>query len=205
MANVSVISYGIGNVQSVVNALRRIGADVAIAEDGAALNAQGSPRIVLPGVGAVGEALALLRGRGLEDALRSRVLEQRIPFLGICVGMQVLLERCTEFGEHTGFGWIPGSVTRLSPEGSGLRLPHVGWNNISVQRPDPFIAAADGHSFYFLHSYAVECPDEFVIARAEYGRHFVAALRKDNVVAVQFHPEKSSAAGEAVLRAFLQQ
>jgi glutamine amidotransferase len=203
MPDVSVISYGIGNVQSVVNALRRVGADVAIAEDGDALLAQGAPRLVLPGVGAVGEALALLRSRGLEKALRVRVLEQGIPLLGICVGMQVLLERCSEFGQHQGFGWIPGSVDRIVPEGDALRLPHVGWNEISLCRPDPLLHGTEGKHFYFLHSYAVDCPDEFVVARVEYGRRFVSALRHGNVVAVQFHPEKSSGTGESVLAAFV--
>ena len=203
MPDVTVVSYGIGNVQSVVNALRRVGADVAIAEDGESLLSQQAPRIVLPGVGAVGEALALLRERGLEDALRQRVIDERVLFLGICVGMQVLLENCTEFGAHKGLGWIPGSVDRLAPDGDPLRLPHVGWNEIAVARPDPLLGDTDGRHFYFLHSYAVDCPDEYVVARADYGRPFVAALRKDNVAAVQFHPEKSSGMGESVLSAFV--
>lgn len=203
MPDVTVVSYGIGNVQSVVNALRRVGADVAIAEDGESLLSQRAPRIVLPGVGAVGEALALLRGRGLEDALRLRVLDERVPFLGICVGMQVLLENCTEFGVHKGLGWIPGSVDRLAPDGDPLRLPHVGWNEIVVTRSDPLLGDTNGRHFYFLHSYAVDCPDEYVVARADYGRPFVAALRKDNIAAVQFHPEKSSGIGESVLSAFV--
>lgn len=203
MPDVSVVSYGIGNVQSVVNALGRVGADVAVAEDGDALIAQSAPRIVLPGVGAVGEALSLLRERGLDSALGKRVLEERTPFLGICVGMQVLLETCTEFGTHAGLGWIPGSVDRLAPEGDPLRLPHVGWNEIAVTRPDPLLGEAGGNHFYFLHSYAVECPDEYVVARSDYGRPFVAALRRDNIAAVQFHPEKSSGIGESVLTAFV--
>lgn len=202
---VSVVAYGIGNVQSMVNALRRVGAEVQLATSGDALCAQRPERIVMPGVGAAGAALLNLRERGLEAALEELVLKQGIAFLGVCVGMQVLFETCEEFGRHEGFGWIPGSVGRLAPEGAPLRLPHVGWNEVAVRRPDTLLEGATSSDFYFLHSYAATCPDEFVIATADYGKPFCAAVRKDNVAAVQFHPEKSSGSGERLLANFLRQ
>jgi glutamine amidotransferase len=205
MVTVSVVAYGIGNVQSMVNALRRVGAEVHLAESGAELEAQRPQRIVMPGVGAAGAALQNLRERGLEMALRNTVLKGGVPLIGVCVGMQVLFETCEEFGRHEGFGWIPGKVARLAPEGDPLRLPHVGWNNIEAVQPDPLLEDAVDRDFYFLHSYAAACPDEFVIATAEYGRRFCAAIRKDHVVAVQFHPEKSSGSGERLLANFLRQ
>lgn len=203
MNDVTVIEYGIGNVQSVVNAVRRLGANVTIARSGEEILAQPSGHIILPGVGAVGEALANVRRRGIESALRQRVVEQGVPFLGICVGMQMLAQTCEEFGQHQGFGWIPGSVRRLAPEGSGLRLPHVGWNTVTMNGRDALLEAVDGSHFYFVHSYALDCPDEYVIGRTEYGHPFISAVRHKNIAAVQFHPEKSSMTGGALLRGFL--
>lgn len=201
---VSVIEYGIGNVQSVVNACERIGAGTRVAHDGAELEEQNPERIVMPGVGAIGEALGNLRARGFDSALDRLVVDGGTPLLGICVGMQMLGESCEEFGSHQGLGLVPGRVRRLAPEGSGLRLPHVGWNTIAVRRADdPVLGPLDGEDFYFVHSYALECPDEFVLATTEYGAPFVSAVRRDHIIGVQFHPEKSSALGAALLGAFL--
>jgi len=201
---VSVVEYGIGNIQSVVNACRRLGANTEIARDGDELRAQVPERVILPGVGAVGEALANLRGRGLEGALTDIVREGRVPFLGICVGMHMLAERCEEFGMHQGMGWIPGTVTRLAPEGSGVRLPHVGWNTLDVSdTSDPLLGPLEGNDVYFVHSYAMRCPDEFVLARCDYHGRFVAAVRRGHIRAVQFHPEKSAGLGGKLLAAFL--
>ena len=205
MVAVSVVAYGIGNVQSMVNALRRVGAEVKLAESGDELEAQQPERIVMPGVGAAGAALRNLRERGFELALRNLVLGKGIPLLGVCVGMQVLFDRCEEFGRHQGFAWIPGTVARLASEDDPLRLPHVGWNDVEVRRNDPLLDGTTDKDFYFLHSYAAVCPEEFVIATAHYGKPFCAAVRKGHVAAVQFHPEKSSGSGERLLANFLNQ
>jgi glutamine amidotransferase len=203
MTSVLVIEYGIGNVQSVVNAVQRLGCDVSVARSGDDLVARQSTHIILPGVGAVGEALANVRKRGIEEALNELVVRKGRPFLGICVGMQMMAETCEEFGTHRGFGWLPGSVRRLAPAGSGIRLPHVGWNVVKMKSRDPLLAEIDGSHFYFVHSYVLQCPDEYVIGTTEYGGAFVSAVRRDNVCAVQFHPEKSSNTGAALLRGFL--
>jgi glutamine amidotransferase len=200
---VALVEYGIGNVGSVANALARVGADARIVSDGESLRTAPADCIVMPGVGAVGEALAMLRQRRLEDALRVLVIEQGCPFLGICVGMQVMAETCEEFGEYRGLGWIPGRVRRLAPHGSALRLPHVGWNEISLRDRGGFLAGLDGEHFYFVHSYAMKCPDEYVLATADYGNPFTAAVQRGHVMGVQFHPEKSSRAGAILLRGFL--
>lgn len=204
MTGVAVIEYGIGNLGSVVNGCRRSGVQPTVVRDGDELRRAECDHIVLPGVGAIGAALEHIRERGLDAALEELVVQQRRPFLGICVGMQVLAEHCEEYGRHDGLGWIPGTVKPLAEKGSGLLLPHVGWNDIEPDTADPlFRDLADRH-FYFVHSCALICPDELVIARCTYGKKFICAIRKDNICAVQFHPEKSSSSGIAVLRAFFQ-
>lgn len=199
----TLIEYGIGNIQSVVNALRRVGVDAAIARSGAELDEQNPAKIVMPGVGAVGEALENLRERGFVEVLEERVNQRKTPILGICVGLQVMAESCEEFGSHAGLGWIPGRVERLAPADATLRVPHVGWNTIETVAHDPILDSLDGEHFYFLHSYAMDCPAEYVTGRSEFGGPFVCAIRKDNISAVQFHPEKSSRAGERLLDAFV--
>ena len=200
---VALVEYGIGNVGSVANALQRIDAEATIVGDGAALLALNADCIVMPGVGAVGEALSLLRERKLDVALNSAVLQRGVPFLGICVGMQVMAESCEEFGQHRGLGWIPGRVRRLAPEGAPLRLPHVGWNEIAVRDRGGFLDGLDGQHFYFVHSYGMDCPTEFVAATADYGGPITAAVRRGHIMGVQFHPEKSSQAGTVLLRGFV--
>jgi glutamine amidotransferase len=203
MTRVTVIAYGIGNVQSMVNALKGAGADVQVAENGEMLEAQAPDRIVMPGVGAAGTALQNLHDRKFGAPLEKMVLQEGKPFLGVCVGMQVLFEMCEEFGIHQGLGWLPGRVIRLAPVNQNLRLPHVGWNNLSVTRPDKMLEGIADHHFYFLHSYVADCSDDVTIARADYGGSFAAAVRRDNIVAVQFHPEKSSGSGRVILTNFL--
>lgn len=202
MLDASIVEYGIGNIQSVVNACHRVGGNVEVARTGDELESQNARAIILPGVGAIGAALRLLRERGFEEALRRRVLDTGVPFLGICVGMQILVEKCEEHGEHRGLGWIPGNVGRMAPMDSPLRLPHVGWNTIDRKVDDPVLEDLDDTHFYFVHSCATTCPAEFVTATSEYGAPFVAAVRRGNIRGVQFHPEKSSRAGEQLLSAF---
>lgn len=160
--------------------------------------------IVLPGVGAVGQALKNLRIRGFQTALNKMVIENKMPFCGICVGMQILCETSDEFGFNEGFGWIPGHVEQLKSVDLGLKLPHVGWNTISMTNPnDPIFGRLNAKDFYFTHSFTLRCPDSFVLAKTEYGENFISAVRRDNIVGVQFHPEKSSHAGAAFLSQFV--
>ena len=202
---ICVVDYGIGNIESVVNACLEIDDDTKVVDDGASLRAARPERVILPGVGAVGAALNNLRDRGLDNALHQTVVEEQVPFLGICVGMQVLGETCEEFGTHQGLGWIPGSVERLAPETSGMRLPHVGWNTVeSARTDDVLMRGISGKDAYFVHSYALHCPDEYALAHTSYGgRSFVSAVRHEHVAGVQFHPEKSSNVGSVLLSAFI--
>ncbi len=201
-AAVSVVDYGIGNIGSVVNACRRVGAAAAVAETGADLRGQAPAAIVLPGVGAIKSALQALRARGFESALQHLVRENGTPFLGICVGMQILAERCHEFGVHQGFGWIAGQVERIVPPSDNVRVPHVGWNDVAVRGADPVLDGLDGAHFYFVHSCALRCNGSVTTASADYGGPFAAAVRDGVVRGVQFHPEKSSGAGEQLLAQF---
>lgn len=202
---VAVIDYGIGNVQSVLNACLRLTEAAERVSDGAALAAFAPDRIVLPGVGAIGTALKRLRDAGLEPVLADYVLQRGTPFLGICVGMQMLAETCEEFGSHRGLGWIPGRVTRLGASAPDLRVPHVGWNTLRTRQPnDPLFGPLNGRDFYFVHSYALRCSDEFIAAETMYGELFVSAVRRGPILGVQFHPEKSAATGASLLARFLE-
>ncbi len=188
-----------GNLHSVENALRAAGADnVTITADPEAILR--ADRIVLPGVGAFGACAANLRAiDGLEAALRERVLETGTPFLGVCVGMQLLADRGEELGQYAGLGWISGAVRRLDPAGTDAKVPHMGWNDVMPVSDHPLIAPGEA---YFLHSYAFEGDD--VIARTDHAGPVTAAIGRDNIVGVQFHPEKSQRYGLALLARFLE-
>lgn len=198
-----VVDYGIGNVQSVVNAISRTHGRPEVVTSGDALLAAEPTRIVLPGVGAVGAALAHLRERSLDKALERLALDQKVPFLGICVGMQVLAEVCEEFGSFRGLGWIPGQVRHLHNHAPELPTPHVGWNEVVCKTDDAVLRTVHGKNVYFVHSYYLDGSSEVATAEADYGGPITVAVQRDNIWAVQFHPEKSSAVGEALLSAFL--
>lgn len=201
---VVIIDYGVGNVGSVLNILKRIGADAVIS--GRETDIAAASRLILPGIGAFDNGARRLRATGLVPLLRERVVEHGVPLLGICLGMQLLTLRSDE-GEEPGLGWIDGDVVRFRfPEGEPhLRVPFIGWSTIEQSRPT---RALDGipedAEFYFVHTYHVRCAPEVVAAHTQYGRPFVSAIEKDNIVGVQFHPEKSQRAGMAVLRNFMQ-
>lgn len=202
---VSVIEYGIGNIQSVVNTIKRLGIEPTVVSSGQSMIDSDPDYVILPGVGAMGHALEMLRERGLEDALNTIVRHGGKPFLGICVGMQIMAETCEEFGTHRGLGWIPGRVRHLSDIGVNLCLPHVGWNTINATaKRHPITETIEGHDAYFLHSYSLDCPPEYVLATTEYGRSFVSVAGVNNMIGVQFHPEKSAFVGETLFAAFLQ-
>jgi glutamine amidotransferase len=194
----ALIDYGAGNLHSVANALKAAGAqDVAITADPELV--RGADRIVLPGVGAFGACAAALRGvPGMVAALDQRVRHDGIPFLGICVGMQLMAETGEEMGEHAGLGWIKGRIRRLSPSDPTVKVPHMGWNDVRPTAPHPLIEAGEA---YFLHSYAFEGDD--VVATTDHDGAVVAAIARDNMAGVQFHPEKSQRYGLELLKRFL--
>lgn len=197
---IAVVDYGMGNQRSVLNAFDAIGAPAElVAEPADVLSAA---RVVLPGVGAFRDAIAALRGRGLAQAVRDAAAAGR-PILGLCLGMQLLATRSSEFGEHEGLDLIGGSVERISTE-PGLRIPHVGWNDLEVRRADAILGGLGPQpTFYYVHSYEFVADDpETVTGVTDYGRPVTATVGSGNVFGVQFHPEKSAADGLALLRGF---
>ncbi len=205
--HVALLDLDAGNVRSVANALTHLGVDYALVRTPEAL--AGATRIILPGVGAFAALMEKLRDRGMIPALEAAVLGQGVPFLGICVGMQVLCDVGLEFGETPGLGWIPGRCGPLNgARDAGLPVPHVGWNDVepAVGRPlDPLLAGttADDRVFYYVHSFHVETADpDHVVATSSYGQAVTAMMRRGHIAGVQFHPEKSQTAGLQLLRAF---
>ena len=193
---VVVVDYGMGNLRSVARALERIGARPRVTDSVADLRA--SRRIVLPGVGSVRDTMAALRRDGLDDAIRAHIAAGR-PYLGICLGLQVLLDEAEEGGIGPCLGVIPGRVERF-PESSELPVPHMGWNQVKPVREHPVIR--EGY-FYFVHGYRpIDVPAEFCLARTDYGESFASAIGRGACVAVQFHPEKSQRAGLELLERF---
>lgn len=203
MKNVAVVNYGMGNIDSVVRALEECGAEVRVTDREEDFEWAGA--VVLPGVGSFTDGMQCLKERDLVDILRRQVLEKCIPFLGICLGMQLLASRGTEGGDTPGLGWIPGAVQRLSPDPVGMRIPHVGWNEVHFKDQAALFGGIEqGKDFYFTHSYRL-VPNEpaDVMAETPYGGSFVSAVRKQNVFGVQFHPEKSQKPGFQLLKNFL--
>ncbi len=201
---IAVVDYGMGNLHSVRNSLEMVGADAAVTRDPDVLRA--ADRIVLPGVGAFGECLKNLTNCGLVEPLAEEVLQGGKPFLGICLGMQVLASEGHEYGTHPGLGWVPGVVQRFSVSEAGLKVPHAGWNEINPRAETPlFRGLRTGAAFYFVHSYHfVPTDPKVVIATADYGGPFAAAVQYRNILATQFHPEKSQQDGLTLLENFLE-
>jgi imidazole glycerol-phosphate synthase subunit HisH len=201
---VAIIDYGLGNLRSVAGAVHRLGHPFHVSRDPGVLAT--ADRLILPGVGAFGDGMRNLRELGLIDLLNDLVLDRKKPILGICLGCQLLAQESFEFGHHTGLGWIDASVVRLEPGDAGLRVPHVGWNDLRQTQPCPLWEGVPAESlFYYVHSYHLTCREPGVVTgECLYGSRFVAAVRKANVYGVQFHPEKSQQHGLTVLRNFLE-
>jgi imidazole glycerol-phosphate synthase subunit HisH len=199
---ISVIDYGVCNLGSMLNMLRKVGAEAQLISTAAEL--ERARKLVLPGVGAFDHGIGALRERGLADALRRRVLQDRVPLLGVCLGMQMLGRRSEEGGTE-GLGLIDAEVRRFrfAPE-SRQKVPHMGWNQLAPRRDGALLRDLAARSrFYFCHSYHLVCADPGdVLATADYGGEFVAVLQHDNVYGVQFHPEKSHRFGMALLHNF---
>lgn len=196
---VGLIDYGMGNLLSVRNALCSLGAQVSLIEHDAPDHLQDA--IVLPGVGAFAAGMAQLRARGL-DALLNRSRARGTPVLGICLGMQLLMDRGDEGGNTPGLGWVSGSCSRMSVE-APLRVPHIGWNDVEGKGP-LFLDLKQASSFYFVHSYLVSPVNEgVVVGTTEHGARFASAVQDGCVYGVQFHPEKSHKSGLTLLSNFL--
>ncbi len=198
-ASLVIVDYGVGNFRNVQKAFAAIGADVPITRTSADIDA--ADAVILPGVGAFGDAIGNVRQRGLEASLR-RAAASGKPFFGICAGMQLLFDQSDEMGIHTGLGLIPGHVTRFP---QGLTVPHMGWNQIEPVGDHPLLASVPAGSFaYFAHSYiCVPADPAHAIARTDYHGKFVSAVAKDNIFGIQFHPEKSQRVGLQILQNFL--
>lgn len=209
--SVVIVDYGSGNLHSAAKAFERAAREagldtpVEVSADPARIRA--ADRIVLPGVGAFDDCMAGLAARpGLRAALEDAVIARGRPFLGICVGLQLCASLGFEHGRHEGLGWIPGEVVALAPADPALKVPHMGWNDIAVAAPaHPLLEGiATGAHFYFVHSYHLRCAEAAdVLATVDYGGPVTAAAARGNIAGVQFHPEKSQAAGLAVIANFL--
>lgn len=201
MSRVMIVNYGMGNIGSVANAFKHLDEICEVSDDPKRLGQ--SKAIVLPGVGAFHAAMENLRLRGLDDALNEQVLTRKKPFLGICLGMQLIAKDSVELEYSTGLGWIDAHVIKLNPSGSHP-VPHVGWNEVShVPGSALFAQLQEGAHFFFDHSYHLQCDLALVTAGCEYGGQWVAGIQKENILAVQFHPEKSQRNGLRLLRNFL--
>jgi len=200
---IAIVDCGINNLLSIHNALLSLGADVNVCTSPEQL--EGSERIVLPGVGAFHDCIQSLRERGFESPLNELVMERGVPILGICLGMQVMARVGHENGHHRGLGWIDAEIVRLAPDPASLRVPHIGWNDIGFREGSPLFSGLPQHlDVYFVHSYMMSCVDnDDVEAWCDYGGRVTAAVRRKNIVATQFHPEKSQDLGLKILENFL--
>ena len=198
---IAIVDYGVGNLFSLESSFAAIGKDVTVTGDPAVLRE--AERIVLPGVGAFGDAAEKLRQTGLDAAVKAEAAAGK-PLLGICLGMQLLFDKSCEYGEHAGLGLIPGAVKPIADViPAHYKIPHIGWNALLFRNPSPlFRFIREGDCVYFVHSFAAFDCDESVIAAAEYGAELTAAVQRANVFGCQFHPEKSGRVGLNMLKAF---
>jgi imidazole glycerol-phosphate synthase subunit HisH len=201
---IAIVDYGMGNIFSVLNAFDYLGEDVFICSKPEEL--MQAEKIVLPGVGAFPDCMKALQNRGLIDALNERVLIDKTPFLGICLGMQVLATYGEESGGASGLGWIDAEVRKMNPHVDTIKIPNIGWEPVIPNRSnDLFLSAGSEHDFYFVHSYHMVCENTLNITSFYLmgEKKIVASVQKENIFGVQFHPEKSSTAGLELLMNFL--
>ncbi len=199
---IAIVNYGMGNLGSISNMLKKIGADAEVTSDPASIRC--ARKLILPGVGAFDAGMHQLAQLGLVDALNEQATIRRVPILGICLGMQ-LMTASSEEGVLPGLGWVDAETRRFDlPPGSALKVPHMGWNVVAASKSSALLRGADAEQrFYFVHSYRVHCrnPSDILLT-AEYGGRFDAGFERDNFMGVQFHPEKSHRFGMALLRNF---
>ncbi len=201
MKRIAIVDYNMGNVASVRKAFEHLGAKILLTAKKAEI--ENADAIVLPGVGAFADGMRNLTALGLISILKQEVIIKQKPFLGICLGMQLLADKGYEFSECAGLGFIGGEIVKLHPS-NNLRLPHVGWDDVEFADDDSFFDGVADKNFYFLHSYHFQCTETtLTIATCTYGEKFIAAFHKNNIYATQFHPEKSQISGLQVLKNFL--
>ena len=204
MKTATIVDYGLCNLDSVRRAVEELGASALVTDRAADVDA--AERLILPGVGAYPDAMRNLREAALDRAMGEAVFGRDVPFLGICLGMQLIASRSLEGGSTDGLGWIDGEVRLLEP-GPGARVPHVGWNDVVLERASPlFRGVAATRDFYFVHSYAFRpAIEDVVVGRTQCGGDvFASAVQRDRVFGVQFHPEKSQRAGFQIVKNFLE-
>ncbi len=194
---IAIIDYGMGNLRSVQKALEFVGENAVITDDVKVMEV--ADKFVLPGVGAFGDAISTIRKKGFDKVIYNGVKNDK-PFLGICLGMQLIFDKSYEYGEFEGLGLIPGEI-KLLP--GNVKKPHIGWNNLNIKMREPlFKNLSESPYVYFVHSYYLETDAPVVSATTYYGREIQVAVQKDNVFAVQFHPEKSGDVGLEILKNF---
>ena len=196
---IAIIDYGVGNIFSLRQSLKKVGANCVVTDNREVIN--NADKIILPGVGAFGDAIRRLTGSGLDKIIKEQCAKGK-PLLGICLGMQLLFDKSYEYGVYKGLGLIKGNVEPLYKYIEGLKIPHMGWNSLTLLDDNPiFKYVNQGDFVYFVHSYFAKCC-EGLSATTDYGIHVTAAVRKENIFGVQFHPEKSGETGLSMLRAF---
>ena len=201
---IAIVDYNMGNLRSVQNAFEKIGADAVIEKDAARL--KNYDKLILPGVGAFGDAVEHLQRSGLDEAIQEFAKSGKY-ILGICLGMQLLFNKSYEFGEHRGLGLIEGEVVPFDKTKfpHRLKVPHMGWNELFVQKNSPIFASLPKAFYlYFVHSYHAVCPDAYAIGKTVYGYEFMSAVQKENVFGLQPHPEKSHNNGLKILKNFVE-
>ena len=199
---IAIIDYGVGNLFSLAGSLKKLDLDAVVTSDPSEIKK--CDRIILPGVGAFGDAAEKLFNSGLADVILDEVKEGK-PLMGICLGMQLLFEKSFEYGEHKGLGLIPGSVVSLDDVLKGsLKVPHIGWNALDVKKPDNSLMkyTKQGDYMYYVHSFYADTEPDYILATSEYGFEVTGAVSKGNVYGTQFHPEKSGNDGLKILKAF---
>lgn len=198
---IAIIDYDAGNIKSVEKALQYLGEEAVITRDREEI--LGSDKVILPGVGAFGDAMEKLHQYGLVDTIQE-VVDRRIPFLGICLGLQLMFESSDEAPGVKGLGLLPGKILRIPKKGD-MKIPHMGWNDIKIKEGAKLFAGLEDHPYvYFVHSYYLQADDPSIVAATtEYGVPIHASVEKDNIFACQFHPEKSSTVGLQILKNFI--
>ena len=198
---IAIIDYDAGNIKSVEKALQYLGEEAVITRDREEI--LGSDKVILPGVGAFGDAMEKLHQYGLVDTIQE-VVDRRIPFLGICLGLQLMFESSDEAPGVKGLGLLPGKILRIPKKGD-MKIPHMGWNDIKTKEGAKLFAGLEDHPYvYFVHSYYLQADDPSIVAATtEYGVTIHASVEKDNIFACQFHPEKSSTVGLQILKNFI--
>lgn len=200
MSYTAIVDYGVGNLFSLASSLRHLGLESRVTRDPACISE--AARIILPGVGAFGDAMDKLCATGLVPILDAQVKAGK-PFLGICLGMELLFERGYEYGLHKGLAYLPGSICAMAEDLQDQKIPHMGWNALRIRKSSPLLQyVSDGDYVYFVHSFYAKGCEGVVIADVDYGIRVPAVVGHDNVLGCQFHPEKSGKAGLSILRAF---